>query len=169
MSRGGHNKKPTILKLTHGTFREDRANEKEPEVKALDETPKAPSHLNNFAKNKWKELAPVLAQTKVLSEADLTMLEALCEAYGQYREAQYAVYHYKDEETGKTKKRSLAQYMSGKNSQTMPEYTAMRQALSMVKTISAEFGLSPATRSRVNAIEEAEAKDPMECLLEGAG
>ncbi|ADK81306.1 phage terminase small subunit P27 family [Sediminispirochaeta smaragdinae] len=168
MSRGGHNKKPTILKLTHGTFREDRANEKEPEVKALDEAPKAPSHLNTFAKNKWKELAPVLAQTRVLSATDLTMLEALCEAYGQYREAQYAVYHYTDDD-GKKRKRNLAQYMSGKNSQTMPEYTAMRQALSMVKTISAEFGLSPATRSRVSAIDTPEAKDPMEALLEGAG
>jgi P27 family predicted phage terminase small subunit len=141
-------------------------NQKEPHGVPIQEVPRPPSHLNRYGKRKWKELAPVLAESRIMTENDLVALEVLCESYGQYREAQYAVYHYVDR-YGKTHKRTLGEYLRDRNSQTMPEYTAMNKALSTMRGLLAEFGMSPASRSRVSAVAENTPEDPMDELLRG--
>jgi P27 family predicted phage terminase small subunit len=144
----GRPKKPTQLKLIQGTFRKDRNSENEPEPEKVIEIPKPPSYLTKYAKKLWKVLTAELIEQEILTKVDIPALEACCEAYG--RAAHEAVFRPRDLETGKLMKRTLAEYMKGRNSQTMPEYTAMTKAFNTFKTYLIEFGLTPASRGRIN-------------------
>ena len=138
------------MKLIQGNFRKDRAPENEPEPEKVIEAPKPPSYLTKYAKKIWKSLAAELVEQGILTTIDIPALEACCEAYGQYRAAHEAVFRPRDPETGKLMKRTLAEYMKGRNSQTMPEYTAMTKAFNTFKTYLIEFGLTPASRGRID-------------------
>lgn len=174
MPKGGHNRKPTALKIVQGTARKDRLPENEPEAPALTEIPKPPTGLNRWARKAWRALAPYLVDNGVLSDLDLLAFEACCIQYGIAKELEYRITHWPviDRETGEVvriQKQSLADYLYGRNSQTMPEFTAMRQAWAQFKAYLEQFGLSPASRSRIDLSKGGEDKqDPMEALLNGA-
>lgn len=168
-----NHRKPTERKIIDGTFRKDRAPENEPKPPPVFEPPKPLSHLNKWAKAKWRELAQQLFDDGLLTVLDTTTLEVLCVNYGIYRELHDAIHRPPelDEEgnpTGRRRKRTLAEYMAGRNSQTMPEYTAMTKAFQTYKSLMAEFGLSPAARGRINVPKPAKQEDPMERLLNEA-
>jgi P27 family predicted phage terminase small subunit len=165
MGKGGHNKKPTQAKIIQGTFRKDRAPAKEPKPEKVSNVPKPPAYLSKYAKKVWKDLAEELVEKGILTVVDLPALEACCEAYGQYRLAFEAVFRPVDPETGKKGKRTLARYMKGRNSQTMPEYTAMNKAWATFKSFLTEFGLTPASRTKLEIAEpKGKGEDPMEKL-----
>jgi len=165
----GRPRKPTGIKLVHGTFRKDRAPENEPEPERVTDIPKPPSYLNKYAKKLWKSLAGELVEKCILTIVDIPALEVACELYGQYRLAHEAVFRPSDPDTGKKVKRSLAEYMEGRNSQTMPEYTAMTKAFGMFKAYLIEFGLTPASRSKLDIPKTPEDKtDPMEKIYNEA-
>jgi len=108
----------------------------------------------------------MLIDQQVLTEADMFTFELACESYNQFREMHDAIYRPIDQDTGKKYKRTLAEYMVGRNSQTAPEYAAMRNAYQTHKTYMAEFGLSPVARNRIDLPEpKKDDIDPMEALL----
>lgn len=169
MPKGGHNRKPTGTKIIHGTFRKDRAQEREPEPEKVAEIPKPPSYLSKYAKKLWKSLAGELVEKGILTVVDVPALEACCEAYGQYRAAHEAVFRPVSPLTGNREKRTLAEYMRGRNSQTMPEYSTMTKAWTTFKSYLVEFGLTPASRSRVGIPDpKGKENDPMEKLYREA-
>ncbi len=162
-------RKPTKLKLIHGTFRKDRAPANEPEPEKVTDVPGPPSYLDKYAKKLWKSLAGELVEKGILTIVDIPALEVTCELYGQYRLSHEAVFCPVDPKTGRKVKRSLAEYMRGRNSQTMPEYTAMTKAFGAFKAYLIEFGLTPSSRSRLDLPESSEDKtDPMEKLYNEA-
>jgi P27 family predicted phage terminase small subunit len=168
MGSGGHNKKPRASKILQGTFRKDRNPAHEPDPPRVYEIPRPPAYLGRFGKRIWKDLVVDLVNTGVLTTVDIPALELCCAAYEQYREARESVYAFVvDEETGKRRRRTLAEYMLGKNSQTMPEYAAMRQSFATFKSYLVEFGLTPASRNRIDLKEPAQTVDPMEELVNG--
>ncbi len=146
------------MKIIHGTFRKNRAKKGEPKPEALAGIPKPPAHLNKFGKQMWRQVAPELVKTMLISSLDLRTLEICCDAYGMYREARAAML--------RNGKRTLRQYLAGQNSQTTPEATMMRQCWTTFKTFMGEFGLSPASRAKMDIKESEEPKkNPMEELL----
>lgn len=165
--KGGHNRKPRELKVLHGTFRADRNPGNEPDPEKVVDIPKYPTGMNKHARKLWKNLCTELIDLGVLTVVDLPAMEICCVNYGLYKDAHEAVYSekVKDPETGKLKKikRSLAEYMKGRNSQTIPEYTAMTKAFETFKSYITEFGLTPASRNRLNLPEKPE-EDGMEKL-----
>ncbi len=164
----GRPKKPTKLKLVQGTLRKSRTNENEPEPEPVSEVPRPPSYLTKYAKKLWKTLAGELVEKGILTVVDLPALEVCCEAYGQYRAAHEAVFRPVDKETGKRTKRTLAGYMEGKNSQTMPEYMSMTKAFYYFKAYLIEFGMTPASRGRIDLPDSGEEEDPMKRLYHEA-
>jgi len=146
----GRPTKPTQLKVVQGTYREDRIPENEPQPEKVASVPKPPAYLTKYAKELWKDLADELIAQSMLTILDMPALEACCEAYGQYRAAHEAVFRPKDPETGKQRDRTLAEYMKERNSQTMPEYTAMTKAFNTLKAYLIEFGMTPASRGRIS-------------------
>lgn len=167
MPKGGHNRKPRQLKVIQGTFRPDRNPKNEPQVPALTDVPKPPPGLNRWARRMWKELTPHIVDNGVLTVVDLPAWEACCQQYGLYRELLDAITHVRTDD-GKRVRRSVAAYLAGRNSQTIPEYTAMRQAFSQFKTYLEQFGLTPASRNRVDIPRGGkQEEDPMEAILNG--
>jgi P27 family predicted phage terminase small subunit len=165
---GGHNRKPKAAKVLQGTFRKDRNPAREPEPPKVYAVPKPPGYLGRYGKQIWKKLAADLVNTGVLTTVDLPAFELCCEAYDQYRESRDSVYAFiVDDETGKRRRRTLAEYMDGRNSQTMPEYAAMKQAFVTFKSYLVEFGLTPASRNRIDLKEKVPEVDPMEALVNG--
>jgi len=114
----------------------------------------------------WRETAAELVSLKMLAKLDLYSLEILCEQYGIYRELKDAITHVVSLD-GSRKKISYAKYLAGQNSQTIPEYAAMRASFERYSSLLKEFGLSPASRSRMDIPREPpNEKDEMEKLLE---
>lgn len=157
---------PTQIKVIRGTFRKNEAPANEPKPPTLDMVPKVPGHLNHWAKMMWKDTASQLLSLGMLSQIDLYSLEILCEQYGIYRELKDAITHVVQPD-GTRQKITMAQYLAGRNSQTMPEYAAMKSAFERYTALLKEFGLSPASRSRMDIPRELPKEaDPMETLLE---
>ena len=146
----GRPTKPTRLKVIQGTYREDRAPENEPQPEKVLKVPRPPTYLTKYALGLWKDLAGELTAQGMLTIIDMPALEACCEAYGQYRAAHEAVFRPQDPKTGKRRNRTLAEYMEQRNSQTMPEYTAMTKAFNTFKSYLIEFGMTPASRGRIS-------------------
>ena len=157
-------RKPTRKKIIQGTFRTDRAPKNEPEPTPVGEPPKPPYYLPEAAKELWRKLATELVEKGLLTVVDVPALEICCMNYGLYRELWDTVHcMIEDSFTGKRRRQTLAEYMDGRNSQTMPEYTNMQKAFATFKSYLIEFGLTPAARSRVDLPEKAEEpQDPVE-------
>jgi phage terminase small subunit len=127
--RTGDKPLPTALKKLRGTVRLDRLNPNEPEPRTLKKVPTAPSWLPEEAKEVWRDLAGILVDLRVLTVADLTMLTVLCVLQGQFIEATKAGEVFGVARTGK------------------------------LQSLLGEFGLSPASRSRVKAEPTGDNKD----------
>lgn len=165
----GRPRKPRQKKIIQGTFRKDRNPGNEPSPSVLLTVPKPPAGMNRWARRLWKDLIAELMEQQLVTTIDLATLELCCEAYGMYREAKDAVFHPRNLETGKRVRRSLAEYLRGRNSQTMPELTTMKNGWQLYKAYMAEFGLSPASRNRIHIPGPREAgQDPMEKILNEA-
>jgi P27 family predicted phage terminase small subunit len=159
-------RKPRELKVIQGTFRKGENPKNEPSPSKLLEEPKAPSHLNRWGKDAWKKITKELIRLKMLTEIDLFALELACDSYGLYRELKDAITHTIDED-GNRIRCSVADYLSGRNSQTMPEYAVMKNSLEKYRSLVTEFGLTPASRNRIDLPEPKESEDPMESLVNG--
>lgn len=148
MPRGGaHNVKPTALHLLQGTNRPDRAPSHEPQPATV--TPQMPPGLDAYGRQAWKRNAPILERLGLLTEADGDMLALYCDAYSQWRIASKAL-------------RKLAP--------TDEEYrkvaVSVEKARDQMRFLAGEFGLSPASRRRVN-VAPAEEKDEFQEFLSG--
>lgn len=157
---------PNQAKIIRGTFRKDRAPANEPQPEKVLEILRPPSYMSKYAKKLWKKLAAELVEKGILTVLDLSALEMTCSAYGAFREAQEAVYQIiSDPETGKRRRQTLAEYMAGRTSHSAPEYTAMKQMWQIFRLYLAEFGFTPASRSKLDLPEPgSKAEDPMERL-----
>lgn len=117
-----------------------------------------PDYLNNYAKQKWNELANELYAKKIISNVDKTALEILSLNYGIARESYDAMIR---ESTDGT----IAGYINGRNSQMMGEYNAYDKSMKVVQRLLLEFGLTPASRSRVPEQEVQKEVDPITEML----
>lgn len=128
--------KPAVLKLIGGTDRKDRRNDLEPEPALLqDLTP--PEGLTPDSAEVWTQLAPVLRRMQVLTEADVTQFELLCDTLADYR----AVRAIRGD-----------QFVipGSKGGQMLSQYLVAQQMLSKrAQALMSSFGLDPVSRSRI--------------------
>lgn len=142
----GRKPKPTQLKVVTGTFRKDRANEREP--KPTGDLSDAPEHFSEAQRAAW-EYAIQHAPKGLLKKLDLSVLEIWVTACVFHREAAQKV-----ATTGQVIK-------SPSGYPVMNPYLANmnKQAQIMLKA-AAEMGFTPASRSRIVLAEEAVGDDP---------
>lgn len=159
-NKGGGRRTPRQAKIIRGTFRKDRNPQREPEPEKIQIAPKAPKYLAKYGRELWKRLAEETVRCGILSIIDIASLDLLCSAYQDFREAYSAIHG-----TGKRMK-GLGQYLAGRNSQTMPEYNALKSSYATYKALAVEFGLTPASRNRIELepLKKPD-EDPMEGLL----
>ena len=128
----------------------------EPKPEALREA-KPPHWLKGRARRAWIDLAPLLIKLKVLTEADRMALGMLCDVYGEYLDARDVVRH-----KGMTYETRTT--MGGLKIQTRPEVFIAADAWRRTAAMMQQFGLTPASRSKVSATDEAD-EDPIEAFL----
>lgn len=141
MGRRGPPPKPTALRILNGNAAKRPLNDREPRAPTGD--PRCPSWLSKEAKQAWRRLVPLLSAMKVLTLADVDALTAYCQTYARWRAAEAflqqhgEVYPLRDEQ-GKV--RCMQQF---------PQVSIARNLLLVLKTYQQEFGLTPASRSRL--------------------
>lgn len=156
MATRGRKPKPTALKALEGNPGKRPLNEHEPVPPKG--TIRCPAWLEAEAKKEWKRLAPSLEAMGVLTAVDITAFAGYCQAYARWKEAEEFI----------SKHGSIFQTPSG-YVQQVPQVSIAQQNLKIMQSFCSEFGLTPATRSRIIAGSgnDGDADDPMEGLLKG--
>lgn len=141
---GGHNRKPTVMKVLEGTARKDRMSPNEPQPEKVLIPPPMPEELNKYGQKEWKKMTLELSKIGVLTTIDLSQLEAYCNEIGNYWEA----------EANKRDASPLAR----------KEFFDMAQKhLTQARAIAVQFGFTPASRGKLN-VPKAEEKDAFDSL-----
>jgi P27 family predicted phage terminase small subunit len=142
---------PTALKLVRGTQRADRLNVNEPKPKLG--IPPVPAQLSDEAKAEWERLAPELFEQGVLCPQDGAALAALCEFRADFLHASTMC------ATKDGQDRKVIKTANG-NFQENPYYSIKKRSAELMYKFLTEFGLTPASRSRLNATPPQEPQVP---------
>jgi len=135
---------PTELKKQRGTLRKDRMNENEPKLPSI--IPPIPTWLSEDGQKAFSELSTLLHDMSVLTQADELALTLLCDAYSEYKRAKEVV-----NELGATME--VTSREGNTKSVIRPEVQIANQSFVRVFQLLKEFGLTPSSRAKVNAIE----------------
>lgn len=170
--RRGPKPKPTSLKLIEGNPGKRKLPENEPKPKPI--APDCPSWINADGKRMWKKLAPELERMGLLTIVDGEAFAAACHNYGLWLECErYFKKKVKDTETGESHTIGRTYLYTNKNDSEneieRPQVKIGQRALADFRSFCSEFGLTPASRTRIEVKPPGEALDPMEQLLRGNG
>lgn len=139
MGRRGPPPDPTVIKIKKGNPGKRPLNTKEPQPTI--EAPECPDFLDETAKVEWKRIVPILIEHEVLSRMDLAALAAYCQSYSRWQAAEADL---KDGSHYKSKGR---EYPKAALKISLDERRMMHKFLT-------EFGLTPASRTRVQIENE---------------
>lgn len=131
MGRRGPPKKPTALRVLHGTKRK-RDHE---EVQPPPSDDEAPDWLGPLAVELWNRLVPMLKSMKLLTAADWLQLAVMCDGYEQLRIATQEL-----QEEGATCTSDKG------NMYNHPAFTRRAKYAAEIDRIARQFGLTPAAR-----------------------
>lgn len=121
-------------------------------------TPYVPRFLCDEGKKEWRRIVGILVEIGLYTEIDRAALAMYCQAWGRWLTAEARI----DESGGPVLVSDRGNpYQNPWQSEANRRYEQMRKAL-------AEFGLSPAARSRVRAVERAEQLSLAEILFSQA-
>jgi P27 family predicted phage terminase small subunit len=142
----GRKPKPTVLKIARGNPGKRRLNEHEatPEVKV----PPAPDELDEIAKKEWARMSTLLLQHGLLTELDRAAFAGYCVSWSQWTQAMEKV-----QQLG-----PIIKAPSGFPIQN-PYLAVANHALKTMQGLLVEFGMTPASRSRVHASNGAASPD----------
>lgn len=132
---------PTSAKIVKGTFRKDRANRDEPQFDPNIPTP--PEHLGRVALVEWGRVAESLYRRGLLADEYRAGLAAYCQAYERWVAAETLL-----------KEQGMLTETTNGNVIQNPAVGIANTALLMMHRFMTEFGLTPASKSRVSAKSE---------------
>jgi len=145
----GPPKTPTHLSLVRGNPSKRPINKDEPKPPAG--VPPTPKHFDKQGKYWFKRMAEELDAVGVLSQLDTRALELLVEVYTEYRHHcetleregyTYAVYSEDDGDEGKEREIRMIK--------AHPAAIMKADAWKRLRAMLAEFGMTPASRSKVS-------------------
>jgi P27 family predicted phage terminase small subunit len=113
--------------------------------------PSCPEHLNAPAAKEWRRIARALHGMGVIGTFDRAALAAYCQAYGRWVEA--------EERLRETP--MLFKTPSGYVQQS-PWLGIINKQLELMGRYMVELGLTPAARSKIGVVAEAQAPQPMQ-------
>lgn len=151
MSGRGRKPLPTDIKKNRGTLQPCRENSSEPKPNRATKDMAPPDHLTARGKRMFNEFKSLLIDMNVLTNVDRKALEMLVDAYDQYREARDFL-----AENGLTYKSSGR---SGTQIKPYPEVAVRSDSWKRFVNLLVQFGLTPSSRSGVNANTAATKED----------
>lgn len=156
---------PTAVKKLRGNPGKRKLSKDEPTPAAVD--PVMPPGLSEAAQAEWKDILPILRDMKVLTAADAKALAGYCHNFARWMEAEEEVKRLGIiiEEPimgGPADDREVVGYKYKNNPALRTSMDAQRQ----MKSFLVEFGMTPASRTRIR-IEKPAEPDPFEDYLAG--
>jgi P27 family predicted phage terminase small subunit len=130
--------KPTTLKLLTGNPGRRPLNKREPKPRTI--IPNCPAWLDQPARTEWHRIVPELRALGLITLVDRAALAAYCQSYADFRDAVKRV-----RAEGATIKTANGNIIAN------PAVTQKNRALAALKMFIVEFGLSPASRVRIEA------------------
>jgi P27 family predicted phage terminase small subunit len=146
----GRKPNPSALNALLGFPGKRPPNVHEPQP-AVTPSPRAPSWMDKEAKKEWRRLAPVLGSLGVLTETDTDALTAYCEAWATWKGATQKI-----REFGLVIKHPTA----GKLPVVSPYVKIAHNAMTQMRALLVEFGMTPSSRSRIHVAPKEQA-DPL--------
>ena len=154
--------KPTKLKKLEGNPSKRPLNKFEPQP--LVEIPSCPKHLCAEARAEWKRICPELDKLGLLSKIDRAALAAYCQAYGRWVKAEIALKTIEDKFHNVNAGSGMCYQTSNGNWVMQPLVSVANKALEQMHKYLIEFGMTPASRSRIIVSQGAD-HDAMDKLL----
>jgi P27 family predicted phage terminase small subunit len=138
--RKGPRPKPTVIKKRAGNPGKRRLNAHEAHIPP--EVPKCPSHILGEARREWKRISVKLYEEGLLTGVDRAALAFYCQTWAVWVEAEQ-------------KLKKLGRVVRGVNGtlKRNPWCTISKQAADQCLRYIDEFGMSPASRSHVQATD----------------
>lgn len=144
---GGHNRKPNEIKILEGNPGK-RSLTIPPPFTRTKNVPPAPSHLSPIARAEWARLADELFNLNLLKKVDVKSFEQYCVLYAKYRDA-----------NAKVKEQGMVIKSPNGYPMVNPYHTIAMQCGRDMMRILTEFGMTPASRTRLHAEKQPGAKD----------
>nr|DAH06881.1 MAG TPA: terminase small subunit [Caudoviricetes sp.] len=155
MAQRGRKPTPTAIKELEGNPGKRQLNTKEPRPQA--KAPSCPKWLEDDAKKEWRRLAKQMEQLGILTEVDMAAFAGYCQAYARWKTAEEFI----------SKHGSIVKTPSG-YWQQVPQVSIAQQYMKQMGKFCEQFGLTPASRSRIIAeVKQGECIDEMDRLLGG--
>lgn len=136
MGKRGPAPEPTALKRLKGNPGKRKLNSREPQYPPED--PRSASWLKAAAKDEWDRLAPILRAQGLLAVTDRRALEAYCQAYARWRQAEEML----------DKVPTLVGKSSSGYLYPVPWVSIAQRQMELMLKLAQEFGFTPASRSR---------------------
>ena len=149
----GRKRLPTNLHVIKGTYREDRANPNEPEPEI--NIPEPPEHLSGEALIEWNRMSVELERLGLLTEIDRTELAMYCQCWS--RVVKYEKIIAEKCEAGEFGE--LFKTTKG-NIMISPAMSVLNRSMDQCHKFLTEFGMTPASRTRVSAKKAKKKNDP---------
>ena len=155
MATRGRKPTPTAIKELEGNPGKRPLNEREP--KPAKKAPACPKWLEYEAKKEWRRLAKKMEMMGVLTEVDMAAFAGYCQAYARWKEAEEFI----------SLHGTIVKTPSG-YWQQVPQVSIAQTYLKVMNRFAEQFGLTPASRSRIIAdAGSKDSSDEMERLLGG--
>ena len=134
----GRKPKPTAIRRADGNPGKRGYNGLEPA--APEGMPDCPLHLSDLAREEWQRIAGTLYDMGVLTTVDRAALAAYCQSWGRWAEAE-----------AKLKDMPVMLKSPSGYVQQNPWLSVANRQLELMGRFMAELGITPASRSRVQA------------------
>lgn len=150
MGQRGPQKNPTNLELLRGNPGKRKLNKNEPKFEKEEEVPKPPSFLSTYAKKEWKRLAPIVFKLGLLTKGDYSAFAAYCQNYHRWIVAEKEI----------RKRKGMTTSSAMGNEVVIPEVRIANEAMQNMLKFAKEFGLTPASRTGVDAEKSEKSENP---------
>lgn len=143
----GRPSKPTALKVLEGNPGQRRLPQNEPTPEPG--LPDPPDILNDIARKEWVERGAILANMSVLSQADLAIFAAYCQAWGDYIEAREGINLLRAQYPKEEAYRALVLECPSGAIKKNPLLDAANHAARDMVRYAGDLGMTPAARARL--------------------
>lgn len=151
----GRKPKPTALKVLQGNPGKRKLNKREPQPSGV---ATCPSHLDAGAKAEWKRVAKELKSIGLLTSVDRAAMAAYCCVYSRWAEAEKKIQKFGTVISSPKSGFPIAN----------PHVSISNTALDLMRKFCVEFGLTPASRTRLQ-VEPASGADPFAEFMQEIG
>jgi P27 family predicted phage terminase small subunit len=138
----GRKRLPTAMKAAKGTLQPCRTNDDEPNYIALSELPDPPEYLSQTGRDVYYGTAGDLQEYGILNRINFTIFVMYC--------TQVAIYYDAIENIHKT---GVIIQDAGGGPRINPYVKIANDSLAALMRVACEFGLTPASASKVNAVK----------------